>query len=95
MLFKAVEAEAKRAASSGCSSARKRISTHRSCSKARLHQGRDGLFRHAGRPVMVAVAIGAAAVLGAGASIISGNKAAKAQEQGDADQSIAEAAPPI
>lgn len=33
---------------------------------------------------MVAVAIGGAAVLGAGASIISGNKAAKASEKGDA-----------
>jgi hypothetical protein len=33
---------------------------------------------------MVAVAIGGAAVLGAGASIISGNKAAKAQQKGDA-----------
>lgn len=37
---------------------------------------------------MVAVAIGGAAVLGAGASIVSGNKAAKAQEKG-ADQAAA------
>lgn len=38
---------------------------------------------------MVAVVIGGAAVIGAGASIVSGNKAAKAQEQGNA-QAIAE-----
>jgi hypothetical protein len=38
---------------------------------------------------MVAVAIGGAAILGAGASIISGNKAAKAQTKA-ADMSVAE-----
>lgn len=38
---------------------------------------------------MVAVAIGGAAVVGAGASIVSGNKAAKAQKRA-ADQSVAE-----
>lgn len=38
---------------------------------------------------MVAVAIGGAAVLGAGASVISGNKASKAQQQA-ADASVAE-----